>query len=70
MPENSDVQLAIYTVTGQLVRTLFKGQAAKGTHSIMWDSRDDAGKRVSSGVYVYRIQAGDFTQVRKMVLVR
>lgn len=67
---NSDVDLSIYTVTGQLVRTLVRGQKAKGDHSVVWDAMDEAGKRVPSGVYVYRLKAGEFEFSRKLVVIK
>jgi len=70
LPVASEVRLAIYNLAGQLVRELAKGQMAKGKHSVIWDARDASGTRVASGVYVYRLQAGEFVAVRKMVLMR
>ncbi|MEW6685657.1 MAG: kelch repeat-containing protein, partial [Candidatus Edwardsbacteria bacterium] len=68
----SKVSLKIYNVAGQLVKTLV-GQAslpAAGIYTCRWDGRDDSGKRVASGVYFYRLVAGDFTATKKMILLR
>jgi len=67
------VTIQIYSVTGQLVRTLKIGQKDSGEYvskakAAHWDGRNDAGERVASGVYFYRIQAGDFTATRKLAV--
>ncbi|GEM_PF-1809369 len=70
LPVSSQVELAIYNMTGQLVRKLVSGQMAAGSHSLVWDATDDSGVRVASGLYLYKLRAGSFTQVRKMSLLR
>ncbi len=65
------VSIKVYNVAGQLVRDLLQEERAPGvTHRITWDGRDDAGQSVSSGVYFYRLVASDFTQTKKMVLLK
>jgi len=64
------VSLTIYDVNGRLVRTLVSGDRAAGMHEVVWDARDDAGRTIASGVYVYRLTAGADVAVRRMVLVR
>jgi hypothetical protein len=69
--EQSPVELRIYNVAGQLVRTLVSDAKAAGqVHTAVWDGRNDAGQSVSSGVYFYRLTAKDFVQTRKMVLLK
>ncbi len=69
--ERSRVSLKIYNVAGQLVRTLVDGDRAPGAvHKVAWDGRNDAGTTVSSGVYFYKLVTSDFTQTRKMVLLK
>ena len=65
-----NVSLAVYDVSGRLVRTLASGTQEMGTHTITWDGRNDAGATVSSGVYFYRLDAGKFSQTRKMVMLK
>ncbi|MCB5287868.1 MAG: M6 family metalloprotease domain-containing protein [Candidatus Cloacimonetes bacterium] len=60
--------LTIYNTKGQIVRTLFSGLPNKSELSLFWDGKDDAGTAVSSGIYLYRMQSGDFSQTRKMLL--
>jgi hypothetical protein len=64
------VTLQVFRVEGRLVRTLVDGYAAGGGQSIVWDGSDDRGRRVSSGLYFYRLRAAGFTEVRKMILLR
>jgi len=65
-----DLRLEIYNLQGQRIRTLVQRPAVPGRHLKVWDGRDQAGRPVSSGVYLYRLQAGDLVQMRKMLLVR
>jgi flagellar hook capping protein FlgD len=65
-----DVTLAVYDVSGRLVRMLASGRQDVGSHSITWDGRDNSGHTVSSGVYFYRLDAGKFSQTRKMVMLK
>ena len=70
LPRPSDVNIVIYNILGQEVRRWdIVGQSA-GYHRVRWDGTDALGNRVASGVYQYRLQAGDFTATRKMVLLR
>jgi len=64
------VRLEIYSVTGQRVRTLVEGERLVGSHSLIWDGRNDAGRGAASGVYLARMEAGAFRAVRKIMLVR
>ncbi len=70
IPGSESVELKIYNIRGQAVRTLIDGQMAPGRHTVQWDGRDDRGDAVSSGVYLYRISAGDFSESRKMTLLK
>jgi flagellar hook assembly protein FlgD len=62
--------LRVYNALGQVVRVLVNEQLDAGTHSIVWDGRDDFSRPVSTGVYFYKLTAGDFTQVRKLMLMK
>ena len=70
LPERSEVTLTLYNTLGQTVRTLVKSPREAGSHRVMWDGRDDLGRPVASGIYLYRFTAGDFVQVRKMILLK
>ncbi|MDD5071291.1 MAG: T9SS type A sorting domain-containing protein [Patescibacteria group bacterium] len=67
---DNPVALDIYSVAGQKVRTLVNGRLTVGVHSVVWDGRDETGLAVSSGIYLCRITAGNFTSVHKMTLAR
>ena len=66
----ANVSLAIYDVTGRLVRVLVDEHRAAGTWSVEWNGEDDRGQHVSSGVYFYRMRAGAFADTKKMVLLK
>jgi hypothetical protein len=68
--ESWPVQLAIYNVLGQRVRTLVDGFQKSGSYSVWWDGRDEMGVEVTSGMYLCRLVVSDFQQVRKMLLLR
>jgi len=64
------VELVVYDVTGAVVRTLVDETKPGGSYALDWDGRNDRGVAVSSGVYFYRINAGTFSDVRKMTLLK
>ncbi len=66
----STVELIIYNLLGQEVRRLAEGRYRAGTYQVAWDGHDETGRAAASGVYVYRLAADAFTQVRTMVLLR
>jgi len=70
LPEASHVVLKIFNMLGEEVRTLVNSQYQAGYHTIKWDGTDKNGNHVSNGVYLYRIQAGNFSRIMKMSLLR
>jgi hypothetical protein len=70
LPHPSQTELVIYNVRGGRVRQLLSGRVDAGVRSVMWDGRDDSGRQVTSGVYFYRLTAGDFVATRRMVLLK
>jgi len=67
----ANVDLSIFNVLGQHVKTLLNGEMeASRRHEVMWDATDEVGKRVSTGVYLYRLQVGDENKTRKMLLLK
>tara|TARA_B100000315_G_scaffold161453_1_gene149918 strand:- start:4222 stop:4485 length:264 start_codon:yes stop_codon:yes gene_type:complete len=70
LPEKSDVQIIIYSLLGQPVRTLVNSNTHSGFHTVNWDGKDNSGDTVSGGIYLYRIRTANFTAVRKMLLLK
>jgi hypothetical protein len=70
LPEDALVNITIYDMMGRQTRTLINNQQAAGYKSIQWNATNDAGQPVSAGLYFYTIQAGDYSQTRKMVLLK
>jgi len=70
LPSSGKASLAVYSVTGQKVRELISGVVPAGSHSVVWDGRDDRGRTVSSGVYISRLTVGGASSARRMLLVR
>ncbi len=70
LPTAGSVLLEVYNVLGQRVRTLVDGPMSAGYKTVEWNGTSDAGESVSSGVYLYRLTAGDYTQTKKMMLLK
>ncbi|MAE72050.1 MAG: hypothetical protein CME06_16480 [Gemmatimonadetes bacterium] len=66
----SDAKLAVFDHSGRLVRTLVNGAIEAGAHSVTWEGRDEAGLSVPSGIYLYRLEAGNQVLTRRMALVK
>jgi hypothetical protein len=71
LPEDGFVTLKVYDLTGKLVTTLVSDHKPAGYHNVLWNGKDSHGTSVATGVYFYRIEAGDaFVQTRKMILMK
>ena len=70
LPKEGTAFLGIYNINGDLVRTLVSGQKTAGSHKVSWDATDDAGRKAASGVYLYRLQAGDKVLTNKLLLTK
>ena len=71
VPEDAGVvSLAVYDVSGRLVRTLESGHLTSGHYSRVWDGRDTTGRQVSSGTYFYRLSGRGFSEAKKMILMK
>ena len=64
------VSVNIYNIRGQRVRSLVNGVYPVGQHSVVWNGSDDSGRSVGSGIYMYRVTAGEHSTVRKMLLIK
>ena len=70
LPENAMINITIYDMLGRQVKTLINQTQDAGYRSVIWDSTNDYGKPVSAGIYLYQIQAGEYMQTKKMVLLK
>ncbi|UCE67345.1 MAG: T9SS type A sorting domain-containing protein, partial [Candidatus Zixiibacteriota bacterium] len=70
LPVPSNVKIEIYNITGSQVKTLVNEYRKAGRHTIIWDATDDYGNEVSTGVYFYRLMAGELNLSQKMTLIK
>lgn len=70
VPESGAVKLVVYNLLGQQVRTLVNDEIEAGYHSVAWDGADEFGRQVASGIYIYRMNAGDFTATKRMMFLK
>ena len=70
LPEECNVKLEIYNIKGQKVKTLLDCYMSPGRSEMIWNGKDGNGKLVSSGIYFYKLKAGDYREVKKMVLLK
>ncbi len=70
LPDQAFVRLSIYDMMGREISQLVYNTQEPGFRSAVWDATDNIGRHVSAGIYLYQIQAGDFVQTKKMVLLK
>ena len=70
LPEDGLVNITIYDMLGNVVNNLVNANQSSGYKSVQWNATNKQGQPVSAGVYLYTIQAGEFRQTRKMVLLK
>ena len=70
LPRETTVDLVVYDMIGQQVARLVYGRRVAGMHTVTWDGRDDADHKLATGMYMYRIQAGEQSSSRKLLLLR
>jgi len=70
LPRAGQIEITIFNLLGEKVRALVNHHQASGQYRVQWDGRDDNGKAVTSGVYLYRLRAENFVQTRKMILAQ
>jgi hypothetical protein len=66
----SHVSLKVFNILGQEVRTLINSVVSPGEKSVSWDGRDNSGATVTSGIYIYSINAGDYRESKKMIFLK
>ena len=70
IPKDSKVELSIYNIKGQKVKTLAKSDFEKGIHQVIWDGKDNTGKSVSSGIYFYKMETDNYSEMKKAILLK
>jgi len=70
LKKSGAASLKIYNISGQVVKTLVNDNRPAGNYSVKWDGRDDHGKKVSNGVYLYRLISGDFQSTKKITILK
>lgn len=70
LARKSHVNIEVFNILGQRVITLVDGEQEAGPHYVVWEGRDGTGNQVASGIYFYKMVAGDYVQTRKMALMR
>jgi len=70
LPSEQEVSLEVYNLLGQQVRTLAQAHFNAGTHSVVWDGRNEQGANVPSGIYFYKLTTPEFAQTNKMTMIR
>lgn len=70
LPEAGRIKMMVYNLLGQEVRALVNEELDAGFHSVIWDGKNELGRQVASGVYMYRIQAGDYTKTLRMMMLK
>lgn len=68
--EPAEVELSVFNINGQLVRTLMRSSLSPGVHSIRWDGRDNQGRISPSGVYLYELRSGNERLIKRLVLAK
>ncbi len=68
--ENKKTTLTVYNIKGQKVITLADGKFSKGMHKVVWNGKDRFGKKVTSGMYLYKLQSGKNLKIRKMLMIK
>ncbi len=68
--EPADVTLEVFNIVGQKVTVLADGYRRAGSHDVVWDGRDSSGRTVASGIYYYRLKAGDHSETNRMTLLK
>jgi hypothetical protein len=70
LPKESDVSIVVFDITGRVVNTLANAKFGAGQYEVDWDGRNSMNNQIASGVYFYKIIAGNYTDVKKMILLK
>ena len=70
LPKTGNVQIKIFSINGQLVRTLESTHQVQGSHSVVWDGKNDGGQTVASGLYIYQVAFENSMLIKKMLFIK
>ena len=70
IPVDTNVRVAVFNILGQRIRTLVEAYTPAGEYAVNWDGKDQAGRQVASGMYLYRMDAGSFKAIKRMTLLK
>ena len=70
IPEESHISILVFDLTGNKILTLFDGNISPGNHSVTWNGTNESGTKMSSGVYLYSLTSGSFTEMKKMIFIK
>jgi flagellar hook assembly protein FlgD len=70
MPEKADVEIVIFNILGQRIRTFSYENQKAGYHHVKWDGKNELHQQVATGLYIYQMRAGKYIKNKKMVLLR
>jgi len=70
LPEDSFVNITVYDMLGKVVNNLLNTRQSAGYKSIQWNATNNAGQQISAGLYLYTIETGNFSQTKKMILLK
>lgn len=70
LPQAAPVTLTIYNLKGEVVKTLVNGYQTAQNHQVVWNGDDEAGQKVAAGIYLYQLQAGNYKQTMRLILMK
>jgi flagellar hook assembly protein FlgD len=62
--------IEVYNIRGQLVKTLANGTFKTGLYNVVWNGKDESDRKVSSGIYFYKMKTDDYSSIKKMILLK
>lgn len=70
LPKNTKISIKVYNISGQLVQTVVDAKKDAGNYVVIWNGLDNKGRRIASGIYIYRLKTKDFIKTRKMIFIQ
>ena len=70
VPKKSHVTVEIFNLMGQKIKTIVDGEVTAGVHKVLWHGLDESGRKVGSGIYIYKMKSKEFSELKKMLLVQ